>query len=45
MDTYALIIALQRALMKDFKDSTKSSTFKDSVKETIEQLNNLKTFY
>ena len=45
MDTYQKIISLERTLFEDFKSPSNNSTFKEALKDTIESLKNLQSFY
>jgi len=45
MDTYQKIISLERTLFEDFKSPSSNSTFKEALKDAIESLKRLHSFY
>lgn len=45
MDTYQKIIALQRALMQDYKNPSNNEKYSNVLQETIEALKKLQKFY
>ena len=45
MNTYQQIVSLEKILFEDFKNPSNNSKFKDALKNAIESLKRVQSFY